>query len=509
MRIFRYRRKNDNRRQPDNDKNKKRQYEHDVSDKTEVSNSGDNIPAKIAECADLLKSIFFNSGDVVMDMIETKKERAMIAYIDGLTNKDITDRDIITPLKSPDFTGNIDFAIKAQYRTVWEMPLVISAILNGNVVVFYEKSGRAFVADLKQWDKRSVDTPESETVTRGPKEGFTENILTNTSLIRRKIKNPGLIFENMILGRQTNTQVSLVYLNGIVNQKVLKELKARLSQIDVGSILESGYIEQFISHHTFSPVSGVGVTQKPDILAARILEGRVGVICDGTPHVLTVPELFIENIQSSEDYYERTLQAFVFRLLRLIGIFVGMLLPGLSVAFMTYNQGTIPPAFLVHLINSTQKTPLPIAAEAFFLILMFELLRESGKRMPKTVGSAITIVGSLIIGEAAVNAGIVGAPMVIIIALTAVSSFVVPNLAEFILIYRLFFLFLGAVMGLIGIGTGVVIMLAQLISIESFGIPILSSFSKSELKDSVVRFPLWMMKRRPGSIANENVRRMK
>ncbi len=505
--MFRFGKENDKMRQADTEK-KNTPPQPDLGSAKQDS-SGQKIPSELSECADLLKKIFFNSCDVVVDLIETRKKKAMVAYIDGLINKDVTFRDIITPLKSPDFNGDVAFSVKVQYKTVSDISAAVTGIVNGNVAVFYENSDRILVADIKQWDKRTVETPESETVTRGPKEGFTENIRTNTSLIRRKIRNPGLIFENMILGRQTNTQVSLVYINGIVNRDVLQELKSRLSGIDVDSVLESGNIEQFIDKHTFSPVSGVGITQKPDILAARILEGRVGVICDGTPHVLTVPELFIENIQTSEDYYNRTLQATIIRILRVIGIFIGMLLPGLSVAFMTYNQETIPPPFLTHLITSTQKTPLPIAAEAFFLILMFELLRESGTRLPKTVGSAITIVGSLIIGEAAVNAGIVGAPMVIIIALTAVSSFIVPNLAEFTLMYRLFFLFLGAVMGLIGIGTGMVIMLAQLISTESFGIPILSSFSKNEIKDSVLRFPLWSKKFRPESIAKENVRRMK
>ena len=503
--IFEFGKTNDEKQQSDSIS----QQKPDAKSNTKANDDGKNVSSKISEYEALLKKIFFNSSDVIIDVFETQKDKAMIVYIDGLTDKDITDRDIIKPLKSPDFKGDIAYAIKARYKIVNDISESVTEIVNGNVAVFYENSNEIFVVDFKQWDKRSVEPPDSETVTRGPKEGFTENIRTNTVLIRRKIRNPALIFENMTLGRQTNTQVSLVYVNGIVNQDVLKELKLRLSQIDVDSILESGHIEQFIDHNTFSPVSGVGVTQKPDIAAARILEGRVGVLCDGTPHVLTVPELFIDNLHTSEDYYSRTLQSTIIRMLRVIGLFIGTLLPGLSVAFMTYNPETIPPVFLTQLINSTQKTPLPAAAEAFFLILMFELLRESGTRMPKTIGSAITIVGSLIIGEAAVNASIVGAPMVIIIALTAVSSFIVPSLAEFILIYRLFFLLLGATMGLVGIGTGMVIMLAQLISTESFGIPILSSFSKNEMKDSVLRFPLWSMKSRPTSIVRNNVRKMK
>lgn len=464
---------------------------------------------KISDYEAFLRKTFFNSSDLIMDVFDTHKMKAMLVYIDGLVDKDNMDRDIIKPLKSVDFNGDVAHALNSRYQVVTDIADTVIDIVNGNIVILYENCRDIFIVDFKDWDKRAVEAPDSESVIRGPKEGFTENIRTNTVLIRRKIRNPALVFEYRTMGRQTNTQVSLVYIDGIVNREVLQELKDRLDQIDTDSILESGQIEQFIDSNTFSPVSGVGVTQKPDIAAARILEGRVGIICDGTPHVLTVPEFFIDNIHTSEDYYSRTLQANIMRLLRIIGLFIGTMLPGLFVAFITYNAETIPPVFLTSLISSTQKTPLPAAAEAFFLIVMFELLRESGTRMPKAVGSAITIVGSLIIGEASVDAGIVGAPMVIIVALTAVSSFIMPNLSEFILIYRLFFLFLGATMGLIGIGTGITIMLAQIISTESFGIPIVSSFSKSEMKDGILRFPLSMMKSKPQSISGKNMRRMK
>jgi spore germination protein KA len=354
-----------------------------------------------------------------------------------------------------------------------------------------------------------VEPPDSEAVIRGPKEGFTENIRTNTSLIRRKIKNPNLVFENIVLGRQTNTIVELVYVDGIVNQDVLKELKRRISEIDTDSVLESGHIEQYIEENPLSPFSCMGVTQKPDILATRILEGRVAVLCDGTPHVLTIPEMFIENIHTGEDYYNRALFTTIIRILRIIGLFITIMLPGMYVAVVTFNQEMLPPVFLINIITSSQKTPMPAAAELFLMILMFELLKEAGTRLPKAVGSAITIVGSLIIGDAAVNAGIVSAPMVIVVALTAVTGFILPNLSEFIIIYRLVFLFLGSTMGLIGIGSGIVIMLTQLISANSFGIPILSSFSKNEMKDMVLRFPLWSLKYRPSSIAKNNVKRQK
>jgi spore germination protein KA len=467
------------------------------------------VPSRISECEKLVKDIFNNSTDVIVQSIETKMGEVLLVYIDGLINKDITDRDIITPLKSRDFDGNFALALKAGYKTIEDIPTFVNEVVNGNVAIFHQNSRKIIIVDFKQWDRRAVEPPDSEAVIRGPKEGFTENIRTNTSLIRRKIKNPNLVFENIVLGRQTNTIVELVYVDGIVNQDVLKELKRRISEIDTDSVLESGHIEQYIEENPLSPFSCMGVTQKPDILATRILEGRVAVLCDGTPHVLTIPEMFIENIHTGEDYYNRALFTTIIRILRIIGLFITIMLPGMYVAVVTFNQEMLPPVFLINIITSSQKTPMPAAAELFLMILMFELLKEAGTRLPKAVGSAITIVGSLIIGDAAVNAGIVSAPMVIVVALTAVTGFILPNLSEFIIIYRLVFLFLGSTMGLIGIGSGIVIMLTQLISANSFGIPILSSFSKNEMKDMVLRFPLWSLKYRPSSIAKNNVKRQK
>jgi spore germination protein KA len=246
----------------------------------------------------------------------------------------------------------------------------------------------------------------------------------------------------------------------------------------------------------------------PDIAAGRILEGRVGIMCDGTPHFLTIPELFIENIHTAEDYYNRVIITAFLRFLRILGLFISVMLPGLAIAVMTFNHEMMPPVFLVNLISSMEKTPLPAGAEIFLLMIMFELLRESGTRLPKTIGSAISIVGALIIGEAAVNAGIVSAPTVIIVALTAVSSFILPNLTEFIIYYRFLFIILGGSMGLIGIGSGIMLLLTQLCSLESFGVPIFASFSGSDLKDSVIKLPIKFLKYRPYAIAKDNVKRI-
>lgn len=224
---------------------------------------------------------------------------------------------------------------------------------------------------------------------------------------------------------------------------------------------------------------------------------------------MTVPELFIENIQTSEDYYTSVLLSTILRLLRVFGIFLSIILPGLAVAIITYQQEMMPWPFLISVISATLKTPWPAGAEIFLLMLMFELVKEAGTRLPKAVGSAITIVGSLIIGDAAVSAGIASAPAVIIVALTAVTGFIASTLTKFLLIYRFLFLLLGGTLGLVGIGAGIMILLTQLVSTTSFGIPILSSFSKEEQKDALLRFPMQSMTLRPSSIVKQNRRRGK
>ncbi|NLG36596.1 MAG: spore germination protein [Clostridiales bacterium] len=454
-----------------------------------------------------MKETFGDSADVVLLQIETVREKAMLVFIDGLVNKDLIQRDIINPLKDHSFDGNVTIALRTQFKEIPDLNAVAPEIVNGNAALFYEGSRKAFVSDLKGWAKRGVETPLAESVIRGPKEGFTEDLRTNSALIRRKIRNPKLIFESLTLGRQTQTHLEIVYVEGIVNRDVLEELRRRLSSIDIDAILESGFIEHYIEDNIYSPIPGIGMTQKPDIAAARILDGRVAVLCDGTPHALTIPELFVENLQTSEDIYNRLIFANFTRLLRILGLFIAVMLPGLAVAFITFNQEMLPTVFLIKLISSTEGTPLSSAIEAFLLILMFELLKEAGTRLPMAVGSAITIVGSLIIGEAAVGAGIVSAPMVIIIALTAVCSFIIPNLNEFIIISRLFFLLLGSTLGLIGIGAGIALLISYLVSTKSFGIPILASFSAQDIRDSIFRVPYKYKKFRPTAIAKDNVRR--
>lgn len=454
-----------------------------------------------------VKNLLGDCFDIIIDKFHTNYEDVIIMYIDGLVDKNLVDRDIIEPLKNKDFDGDIEMTLMAAFNVISTLQEATTKVLEGNTVVYYANDTSIYSIDFKKWDKRAVEVPEAEGVTRGPKEGFTENILTNISLVRRKLQTVNLVVESMILGRQTNTRIALLYLKDIVNQNVLKEVKKRLKKIDVDCILETGQIEQLMEEKSFSIVSGMGLTQKPDVTVAKVMEGRVAILCDGTPHCLTIPELFVETIHTSEDYYIRAPYANFIRLLRLMSIILGVLLPGFALAILTYNQEMLPFVFFESFVEATVGTPLPEAAELFFLAIAFDLLKEAGLRMPKAIGSAITIVGALVLGDVAVSAGIVGAPSVIIIAITAVASLIVINLNELMTIYRYLFLFLSAIMGLIGLAAGLFVVLVQLASTKAFGVPILASFNKQEIKDSFIRASLKKLKYRPQILSKNNRRR--
>jgi spore germination protein KA len=475
----------------------------------------------IAANKTFLKDAFKKSGDVTFYEFATLTGvNVLLVYIDGMVNKEILGRDVInsfiTKSKELPPSALLDTKIlksllaSVSVQEVKIMSAVIDDVLNGNAALFVDGVATALLIESKGWEKRAVAEPDTESVIRGPREGFIENIRTNTSLLRRKIKNPNLVFENLSIGKQTKTSVAIAYIDGIVNQAVLNEVRRRLNKIDTDSILETGYIEQFIEDSPFSILATVTNTQKPDICAAKLLEGRVAIFCDGTPHVLTVPHLFIEALQTSEDYYMRPFMASSWRIIRMLALLTSVLVPGLYVALQTYHQEMIPTILLLRMAGSISDIPFPAGAEMLIMLVFYEFLRESGIRLPRAVGSAISIVGALIVGESAVNAGLVSGPVVIVIAITGVTGFIVPALSEAIMIYRFLFLIAGTVMGLYGIVCGTIVIVMQAVSLRSCGVPYTSPMAPSDqgvFKDFIFRFPLWAMKKRPVSIEKDNKQR--
>lgn len=480
------------------------------------------IPNKINEIEQWLQETFDKSSDFITRqiLVGPKKKMVIIAYIDGLVNKQLVNSDIMKPImenadefEKPTLAFLRNNLINSCDVTEAESSdECISSILSGDTVIFLDGFDRALKAGLRYWDKRTIEEPATDIVVRGPREGFTETLRTNTALLRRKIKNSKLKFETIKVGNETNTEICICYIKGIAHDDVIKTVKERISMIKTDAILESGYIEDFIQDSTFSIFPTIGNSEKPDVVAGKLLEGRVAVLCDGTPFALTVPYLFIESIQSSEDYYERSVYSFLVRSVRILALIISTLAPGIYVALVCFHQNVIPYKLALTLAASREGIPLHPFIEALIMVVTFELLREAGIRMPRAIGQAVSIVGALVIGDAAVKAGLVSTPMVVVIAITAISGFIIPQMAGTLLIIRLLTMCAATIIGFLGMVTVLTIIFIHLCNLKSFGVSFLSPFTPligTDLKDTIVRFPLRDMFTRPKELTWEHMGKAK
>ncbi|MCI2107073.1 MAG: spore germination protein [Intestinimonas sp.] len=471
-----------------------------------------------------LKGIIANSNDVVCRRFSYGEEpvrQAAVLYIDGLADKELVNENIMKPLMGNIRSlcedgevkkGGIEYVesvllFASSVKRTASVGEALDGFLSGDTVLLIDGSAEALVVSLRGWKSRGIEEPQTESVVRGPREGFTETLRFNTAMLRRKIKDPDLVFESMKIGARTKTDVCIAYIKDIASPDLIKELRQRLKRIKTDAILESGYIEQFIEDAPFSIFSTVANSEKPDKVAAKLLEGRAAIFVDGTPFVLTVPMIFFESFQSAEDYYSRPFFASMVRLVRFLAFFISILAPALYVALTTFHQEMIPTPLLLTMAAAHEGVPFPAVLEAGLMIVAFEILREAGVRLARPIGQAVSIVGALVIGEAAVSAGLIGAPMVIVVAVTAVSSFVVPSQTDSGAIMRFILLILAGVMGGFGIAMGMLAVLVHMASLRSFGTPYLSSlapFNKDDMKDIFIRGPLWAMTRRPKDIWTED-----
>lgn len=455
--------------------------------------------------------------------ISGHKTKACICFVDGIGDKKFIDEYIIKPLmvnihiishkEKLDENQDMLSYVKSNVLSVPEiseekiLDKVIDVVLSGNTALFIDGCDTALLISTKSWKTRTIEEPKAEVSIRGSHEGFIENIRINTSLLRKIIKNKNLVFELFSIGKQTHTDICIAYINGIADQGVVEEVKKRLNHIYIDSILESGYIEQLIEDNPFSPFATVGNSEKPDRVAAKLLEGRVAILCNGTSTVLTVPNLFIEAFQASEDYYSRPTLSTIIRMLRMCAFLITLMLPAFYVAITSFHQEMIPTILIITFASAREGVPFPVFIEMMISEIIFMLLRESGIRMPRAVGSAVSIVGTLVIGQSAVEVGIISAPMVIITALTAIASFIIPSIYDAIIIFRLLLILLSGSFGLFGIFIVTVCMLAHMCSLRSFGSPYMSPMAPENfdgLKDSIIRAPLWLMNKRPKAITWRN-----
>lgn len=464
-----------------------------------------------------VRGIFEQCSDIIFRSISSNPE-ILIVYADGLIDNKTLDNMVLAPLLYEDapISGQMIqdklFAV-SQIKTVSTLGEIIDGILKANIVLLADGENKALVADLKGFEKRSIEEPAAEISVRGPRDGFTETLRTNTSLIRRRIRSSKLKMESVTIGKVSQTDVVIVYIDGIVSNAVLKEVRNRIDRIVMDGVLESGFIEEFIEDAPWSPFPQVQNTERPDIVCASLLEGKVAILVDNTPFVLIVPMTFWTGLQAVEDYYERSIYTTFIRFVRYSLFNIALLLPSLYVALSTFHQQLIPTNLLISIANSREGVPFPTFVEALLMEFMFEGLREAGIRMPKAVGSAVSIVGALVIGQAAVQAGIVSAPVVIVVATTGIASFAIPRY-NFGTAYRLLrfpMLIMAGMLGLYGIVSGLFLLIIHLLGLRSFGVPYMTPVIphiSQGLKDIFIRAPRWSMTQRSAFSSGANKTRI-
>lgn len=451
----------------------------------------------------------------------TNEIRFAVVVVEGLIDGNKVNRDILETLVKPGLGKNAalsglpgtalpgavsDALPLGMVRQITTVDEFFSSIFGGSAVILMDGCSTGLAVNVSGGEQRPVEEPSTQTVIRGPKDGFNENLRVNLSLIRRKVKSPKMVSKIIQLGTLTRTDVAVVYVDGIARKEIVDEVMNRITRISTDSILDSGYIEEYIQDSNYSPFPTLLNTERPDVAAAAILEGKVLIIADGSPFVLVAPVTFGRYFQSSEDYYQRADISTFLRLIRFVAFFLSMLLPALYISITTFHQEMLPTPLLISLAAQREGVPFPAFIEAILMELTFEVLREAGVRMPRAIGPAISIVGALVLGQAAVQAGLVSAAMVIVVSFTAISNFVVPYISLSISarLIRFAMMILGGSFGLFGIMSGLMFVLIHLEGLRSFGVPYMAPFSPlrlSELKDMLIRAPHWAMTTRP-SIAN-------
>ncbi|KMZ42926.1 MULTISPECIES: spore germination protein [Bacillales] len=472
--------------------------------KQELGNSTDLVTRQVRlEAVDqIVVGILYTEGLVDKNMISSLLESLMLhakkAHIPA--EAECEERSLIL---MKDFLLTI-----GGVEEVYDFDHLYDAILTGDTVILVDGYSNGFIANTKQWEDRGVQETSVQTVVRGSREAFSENLRTNTALVRRRINNRNLWLETVQIGDMTQTKVAMMYIKGVVQDSVVAEVKERLGQIEIDGILESGNIEEMIQDHTFTPFPTIYNTERPDSVAAGLLEGRVAILVDGTPIVLLVPAVFVQFFQSPEDYYMRA-DFGILRILRFISFFIALLGPSIYVAITTFHQEMLQTNLLMSIAAQREGVPFPAAVEALLMEFTFEMLREAGVRMPRAVGSAISIVGALVLGEAAVQAGLVSPATVIVVSITAITSFVFPSFSMSIPIRLLRFglIALAASFGFIGIFVGMIALCIHLCTLRSFGVPYMAPLAPVNLgdqKDTLLRIPIWMMHTRPHFLRQKN-----
>lgn len=467
--------------------------------------------AKLDGCSDAVFYSFVAGNGVHCALI----------YLKGMFDYRNVEENLLTPLLSESFeSGEELFLFFAEHR----VPLAgceelsdpaaagLARLMDGCGLLIAEGERKLLALPFPQFEKRAIEDAPNESVIRGPREAFVESLDTNVTLLRRRIRTPRLKTEKLVLGKETRTAVILVYLDNVCPPELIAEMKRRIACIDIDGVLGSSYIEESIADSPSSPFPQLQYSERPDTVSASVLEGRIAVLTDNTPIALLAPVNFYMMLQSAEDYYQPFIAATWIRWIRYAFLATSLLLPSFYIAITTFHPEMLPFNLLVSVSSSREIVPFPALMEALMMEVAFEALREASVRIPKSIGQAVSIIGALIIGTAAVQAGIVSAAMVIIVSLTGIASFIIPNF-DLGLSFRLLrfpMMVLAGAFGIFGIACGLILIYVHLLNLESFGMPYLSPVSPQiwgSFKDTLVRAPWWRMRSRPTTAVVRNRKR--
>jgi spore germination protein len=494
----------------------------------------EKLTKDLKENVQYFKGLFKDCDDILFREIEIGDEhkvKIIVIFVDGMANKEFVSDSAIQSLFWKDDLNHIpvdetyelffnrifkEAIASAELKKEDKIETIIDNILSGDTALLVENMDKCIVIGSRDGPSRSIEEPKTETVIRGPRDGFNEIMKFNLALVRRRIKDPKFKVKFKQVGRRSRTTVAVLYIDDIVDKKLLDEVKKRLDNVDIDAVLDSAILENLIEDNYLSPFPQVENTERPDSVAAALYEGRVGLIVDNSPFALIVPATMGTLIQSSEDYYERWSQTTIIRIIRIIAMFLSFTAPALYIAITAYHPGLLPTKLIYFLAASRINVPFPSVVEAILMELTMELLREAGTRVSGPIGSTIGIVGGLIIGQAAVDAGIVSPLMIIIVAVTTISTFAIPSyeMATGFRTVRFTFIALAGVLGLYGVVLGIIVLLSHFIILSSFGIPFTSPFSglgieEGDLKDTLVKAPIQRLWLRPGFTNPKNKRRMR
>lgn len=477
-----------------------------LRDASQPQGTGSRKQARVRLNRDLMenmvkvRALSQNSTDLLERQIEVSGVPVAILMCEGMVNLQLFTQILVRPLTELSLENadgeavarwvSRETVLSGDQKEFFTYDELFSFLMAGFVVLLIDGVDRGIACGMQGYSFRSVSEPSTEMNITGSREGFVEPIRVNQTLIRRRLRSPSLKFEMYPIGEKSRTDICLVYLTDTADPRMVEEVKRRLGKLSSDILLSQGYLRPYLEGKPFSPFSSVGTTERPDTLCAKINEGRIGILVDGTPFALVVPYLFEEHFQSMDDYSYRPYYGSFIRLLKYFAFLLSIFLPGGYVAITSFSPEMLPDSLLFNIAASEQQTPFSMMTEALVIHLIYEIMREAGLRLPRPVGHAVSIIGALVIGDAAVKAGIIGSSMVMVVALTALSSFVVPSLYEPAAILKFVFILVGGTWGLFGISVGFVLLLTNLCALESLGVPVMAPLSPcapADLRDGLWR----------------------